>query len=326
MADIIKTEPNSLAAATPLPLDQNPAAVYLSSLAGSGKRSQAQALAVIAELLTGQPDPRPINWAALRFQHTQAIRAALADGKPRPLAVATINRILAALRGVLAAAFDLGQISGEDYQRAIRVKNILEDALPTGRGLTAGEVRALMDQCGADPTPAGARDAAVIALLYSGGMRREELVRIDISDFDPGEARFTITGKRNKQRFIYLSNGALDALQDWLIVRGDNPGPLFVAINKAGVIGQVRLSTQAIYTLLIKRARAAGVAKFTPHDLRRSFISDLLEAGADIATVAKMAGHANVRTTARYDRRPEESKRAAAGLLHVPYTRRGKVK
>jgi integrase len=85
------------------------------------------------------------------------------------------------------------------------------------------------------------------------------------------------------------------------------------------------MTTQAIYNLLAKRAVRARVKDFSPHDLRRTFVSDLLDAGADIATVAKMAGHANIQTTARYDRRPEEAKQKAAELLRVPYRKRGLV-
>ncbi len=82
------------------------------------------------------------------------------------------------------------------------------------------------------------------------------------------------------------------------------------------------LTSQAIYNMLYKRAQQAGIKNFSPHDLRRTFISHLLDAGADIVTVSKMAGHANIQTTARYDRRPEETKRNAAELLRVPYKRK----
>jgi integrase len=82
------------------------------------------------------------------------------------------------------------------------------------------------------------------------------------------------------------------------------------------------MTSQAIYNMLQKRAGQAKVKDFSPHDFRRTFVGDLLDRGVDIVTVQKMAGHANVNTTGRYDRRPEEVKRAAAAKLHFPYQRR----
>jgi len=143
-----------------------------------------------------------------------------------------------------------------------------------------------------------------------------------LEDYDPETRRLVIRGKGNKERTGYLPNGASDALTDWIAVRGKEPGALFWAVNKGGKLIPGRVSTQAIYNILRRRAKQTGVKAFSPHDLRRTFVSHLLDAGADIVIVGKMAGHACVQTTARYDRRPEETKRETAGLLHVPYIRR----
>jgi integrase len=141
-----------------------------------------------------------------------------------------------------------------------------------------------------------------------------------MSDYLPETGALTVRhGKGDKARIVYLTGGAQGAMGAWLPVRRPDPGALFVPINKGGRVTVRRMTDQAILAILRRRATKAGVHHFSPHDLRRTFISDLLDAGADIATVQKLAGHASVATTGRYDRRGEHAKMRAATLLHVPY-------
>jgi len=145
---------------------------------------------------------------------------------------------------------------------------------------------------------------------------------VDLGDYDPESGQIRLVGKGNKERTNYLENGDADAMADWLVVRGDTPGPLFVPINKGGKMILRRMTDQAIYNMLNRRIEQAGIRDFSPHDLRRTFISNMLDAGADLATVSKIVGHEEINTTAHYDRRPEETKKKAQQLLTVPYKRR----
>lgn len=309
---------NTLTISTPLHLDQNPAAVYIASLGGSqssGGRTQAQALQAIASIF--HTDALNLNWSSLRYQHTAMVRAQLMTN----YAPATANKILSALRQTLKQAWLLGQMTAEDYTRAIELEPITGSTIPAGRELSVKEIHQLIDACKRDTNPhAGTRDAAIIGILYAAGLRRDELVKLSLSSIDLENGQIQVTGKRNKQRTVYITNGALDALKDWTAIRGATGEALFVEVNKSGkLFPNKNITPDAIYKVLEKRAKQAGIKEFSPHDLRRTFVSHLLGAGADIATVSKMAGHANIQTTARYDRRPEDEKRKAASLLSVPY-------
>jgi site-specific recombinase XerD len=106
---------------------------------------------------------------------------------------------------------------------------------------------------------------------------------------------------------------------DWLKVRGVKAGPLLYPISKGNRVMSRRLTDQAVLYILQKRAEEAEVDSFSPHDCRRTFISDLLEAGADLVTVSQLAGHASPLTTSKYDRRGEVAKQKAVELLQIPY-------
>ena len=316
------TKQSSLVLATPGTLDRNAAAVYVVGLSKGSQRTMRAALDSIAGMLTNdRANALTLNWGALRFQHTAAIRSKLAE----KFSAATANKMLSALRGTLLAAFNLGQMSAEDHTRAGQIKAIKGNSLPAGRALTQGELDALFRDCGEDATPAGVRDCAMLALMRVGGLRRAEVCTLDLADYTPATGALVVKGKRNKKRIVYVTNGAAGWLTDWLKIRGLNAGPLFVPVLKSGkVLYGDRLSPQAVFKMLGKRADGAGIENVSPHDFRRTFAGDLLDAGADISTVQKLMGHANIATTVRYDRRDEKTKQKATELLHVPYWKRRK--
>jgi integrase len=157
-------------------------------------------------------------------------------------------------------------------------------------------------------------------------LRRSEAVAVDVADLDlvSGELRVR-RGKGRKPRQLNLPPSAMPALQDWLQVRGQEPGPLFCAVLKSGRLargseGLARLGPATAWRICRERGLKARIRAPAPHDLRRTWIGDLLDLGVDLATVQKMAGHASASTTAGYDRRDRGVQRRAAVLLQVPYT------
>jgi integrase/recombinase XerD len=294
-----------------------PPNAYLASLAPGSRRAMRDGLEVAARMLVGDAGRAEIAWHLLRRPHLDALRARLADR----YAPATANRILSAVRGVLRVARDGRLIAAEDFELAAAVPNVRGSRLPAGRALSQGELRALFGAC--DPrTPLGARDAALLALLYGAGLRRAEVAALDVGDYDEGASTVRVLGKGNKERVGHLPPGGVAAVAAWLEHRGRDAGALLHPLRRGGHIEPRRMSDQAILLALRALGGRCGVTSFSPHDCRRTFIGDLLDLGVDIATVQKMVGHSSPQTTARYDRRPEAARRHAAGLLHVPFAGR----
>ena len=301
--------------------DQHPARAYLASLAQGSRPAMRGSLQVIAELLTsGRCSWETMPWHMLRVQHTQGIRSELADR----YAASTSNKMLAALRGVLRAAWELGQIDTEPYQRAVSVRAVRGETVPRGRSISKGELRALFASCLQDRSLIGARDAALLAVLYGSGLRRAEAAALDVGDYNPEAGSLHVrVGKGNKERVCYTATGERQLLEAWLHARSEagalaDRGALFLPVLKGGKIRLRHLDARTVLDIAQKRARKAGVKHLSPHDFRRTMIGDLLDAGADISTVQQLAGHAQVTTTARYDRRGEAAKARAAELLHIP--------
>ena len=296
----------------PIPLTLHPAAVYLSGLGEGSRRTIRYSLNTIASLLTnGDCDADTLDWSQLRYPHTAAVRVALIDH----FAPVTANKMLSALRRVLKEAYRLGLMEASDYQKAVDFPNIQAQGQLKGRSLDTGEIAALLATCRSD-SAIDLRDRALIAVLRGTGMRRSELVGLELRDFNATTGELLIRkGKRGKSRRVYLPSEAIPWLQRWLSVRGEAAGFLFCRIHKGGRLQLGRMHPDAIWRILQKRAAMAGLESFSPHDFRRTFCSDLLEAGVDIVTVQKLAGHASPVTTAKYDRRGEETKRKAVQCL-----------
>jgi site-specific recombinase XerD len=333
---LIPLEPKSLDSKVSH-LNENPALIYLSSLASAHSRRNIQRyLNIIAVEILGAPAQRVVvegkgrdktldqsflnvAWEDLRFQHMAGIKALLVSH----YAPATVNVMLSALRGVLGAAWKLELLSAEDYHRAIEIANVKATTLPAGRDVGALEIKALMETCKlgrADAMLKDIRDAALIALLYATGLRREEAANLEVSNYEPSTGRLDIlAGKGHKDRSVYIKNRAQHLLDTWLAARGNHAGALWQPIDRWGKLQTERgISSQAIYNMLKLRGTEAGIAEFSPHDLRRTFVGNALDAGIDMATVANIAGHASTDTTRRYDRRGERAKEQAAHKIDLP--------
>lgn len=151
-------------------------------------------------------------------------------------------------------------------------------------------------------TPQGMRDRALLELLFSTGLRVSELCSLSIEDVDLSRDEFSIRGKGDKVRVVFLTDAAKRCIKEYLASRKDMDEALFVQYGKnAKNATELRLTTRAVQRLVKHYATKAGITrKVTPHVIRHSFATDLLGNGADIRSVQALLGHANIATTQIY--------------------------
>ncbi|MBD1995344.1 tyrosine-type recombinase/integrase [Leptolyngbya sp. FACHB-541] len=301
----------------------NPVEVYLEKLSPGSVRSVLGCLNVVAGLVSdGLIDAHQFEWHRLSYHHSVKIFAKLRSRyKPR-----TYNKIRAAFRRVLEECWRLGLMSVEEYHRAADVPCAKVDSGElAGREISPNEATNLFKVCGEDARPAGIRDTAILALMYGGGPRRSEVVGLNVEDFTPSTGALNIRkGKGGKTREVYLPPDAIAAINRWLDVRSHEPGALFCPISRGDNILYRRMSAQAIYEILSRRVGrvnlmpSATMERCSPHDFRRTAAGNLLDAGVDLATTSQILGHAQVDTTAKYDRRGKRAKQSAAQLISIP--------
>jgi integrase/recombinase XerC len=245
-----------------------------------------QLLSVLGELgLERAEDVRPRH-----------LRRYLARLDAEGLARATIQRKLSAARSLFRMLVDEGRL---DLHPATGLRQRRSSRhLPKALGLE--EIEALLsapDQTKAD----GRRDRALLELVYSAGTRAAETVGIDLGDLDLGRGLVRVRGKGRKERLAPLGSHAVRAVQDYLD-DPERPRPLTgseraLFLNRKGG----RLTTRSLQRVVEKQALAAGLRRRpTPHTLRHSFATHLLDAGADLRSVQELLGHENLVTTQIY--------------------------
>jgi integrase len=327
---LVTTKKQEFLTSSRLPLDQNPAAVYLAKLRSIHSRDSLHwCLDLAAEILSGgRFDGLTFPWEGFRYQHLAALRAKLQQPNPRPIreepySISTINMTLAAIKGTIREAWRLGLIPDSDYQRLTDEKGVRGTSPQSGRALSEDEKRLLLEACERDPTICGIRDIAILVALMGAGLRRSEVVDLDLEDWQREESVLVIRrGKGMKFREVPVGESTKQAIGDWVSLRGRESGPLFYAVRWKDRLERRRLTGESIWSIVCKRAEEAKIERVSPHDFRRTYITNLLDSGNDLAIVAKLAGHSSVGTTALYDRRHMGAMRQAAITVKVPYLAR----
>jgi integrase/recombinase XerC len=184
---------------------------------------------------------------------------------------------------------------------SLEVQGVRSEGYRDTRGPGRAGFLALLGQLDGRPDAKGFRDRALLRLLYDLGLRRAEAVGLDVEDLDRQSGTLAVLGKgRSEKVRLTLPDETRAAVEAWLAVRGDGPGPLFRSIDRAGRL-KGRLSGTAVYLIVRQLGQRAGL-RARPHGLRHAAITEALDlTGGDVRAVQRFSRHRDVRVLQRYD-------------------------
>lgn len=277
------------------------------------RQTYADTMRRVSRLL-GIEEPVDVAWATMTQDHVSRIRLGLSQG----YAPATFKMTWTVLASLWDHARRVGLLDRDRFERLIDQPRFSGSRVSVGRALTFNEIDALV-RVAKTPGIAAARAGAIFALGYGAGLRCFEIASVTPGQIvrERGTSSIRVIGKRNKERKVALISGAVELVDRWLSVRGAAAGPIVCALSTRGghVLPMKPMSNAAIAHVITRHCEAAGVARITPHDLRRTFATHLLDAHVDIFVVQHLMGHDDPKTTILYDKNPERGKVEAVAKL-----------
>lgn len=315
---------------------RNAAVEYLNSLGSETSRAGMRSKLKIFAQWYKYPSIEACEWGLMRREHivdfmeylktreqnetVDEIKGARQKNKTG-LQANSINNYLCALKGVARAAWALDQINDHELQRIAAIKQLRFYRQPAGRALTFREGRKMLEACSSD-NPQQIRDLAILSLLLGCGLRRAEVPALQMNQIHLDGGYIRLIGKGNKERTVYLNGEVKENLTNWINYRGVQEGFVFGRFTKGckHLLLDKPLVERYIGKIVERYQQNGGqgaTKPATPHDLRRTFATRLLDKGVDVSLVKTLMGHASVATTALYDRRGEESLREAASKIEL---------
>jgi integrase/recombinase XerD len=273
------------------------------------RRDLARYLAFAQSIGVTRPD-------GVRPEHVAAFLVAIRTGEDggAALTASSAARTVVAVRGFHRFLL-LEGAAGTDPAHDVRPP-ATPKRLP--KAISVHDVEQLLEAASFGGTPSAVRDRAMLELLYGSGARISEAVGLDLDDLDLDAGLLRLAGKGGKQRVVPVGSYAVEALNGYLVrvrpdlVRRGRGTPAVFCNTRGG-----RLSRQSAWTVLQTAAERAGLAaRVSPHTLRHSFATHLLEGGADVRVVQELLGHASVTTTQIYTKVTADALREVYAAAH----------